>query len=312
VGARLATVLSVVAGALLAAQARVNGSLTPRLGPGSAVPTAAASFAVGTLALSVAVLATGTARPARARLLALRAAGVRLPSWWFLGGLGGAALVATTAYAVPRVGVALAAVSAVAGQTLGSLAVDATGIGPGGRHRPSSGRVTAVAVATLALAVAAVGRGGDLSPSLLLAVAGAGALTSVQAAANGHLRRETGQALVAALVSFTVGAVALAAVAGLLLAFGGAGPLRLPAPGDALLFAGGLCGAAYIALAATTVRVMGVLRLSLALTAGQLLCGVGLDLVVPTGSGLRAQTVAGAALALAAVGAAARAARRDA
>lgn len=311
-GGRLATLLSVVAGALLAAQSRVNGSLTPRLGSAAAVPTAAVSFAVGTLALTVAVLVSGTAGSARSRVAALRAAGTRLPPWLFLGGLGGAALVASTAYAVPRVGVALAAVGTVAGQSLGSLAVDATGIGPGGRHRPTVGRTAAVGVATLGLAVAVVGHGGDLRPGLLLVVAGAGALTSVQAAANGHLQRETGQALVAALASFTVGALVLLLLVGLLLALGAVGPLRLPPPGDALLFAGGLGGAAYIALAATTVRVVGVLRLSLALTAGQLLCGVLLDLVVPTGGGLRAPTVAGAVLAVLAVSVAARATRASA
>lgn len=307
-GARLATVLSVLAGALLASQSRVNGALTPRLGPGAAVPTAAISFCVGVLVLAAAVLVRGAHVPAGAALQQ----GPRPRAWWFSGGLAGAALVGATAAAVPSAGVALTAVSAVAGQTVGSLVVDTVGLGPAGRQPLSPGRLAAVAVAAVGLVLAELGRGGAVRPGLLALVAVAGALTAGQAAANGRLQAATGQALVAALTSFTVGALVLVAVTAALLATGTVGPLHLPPPRDALLFAGGLGGASYITIASTTVRVVGVLRLSLALTAGQLLAGVLLDLLLPGAQPLRLPTVLGAGVVLLAVMVAARAARAGA
>jgi len=68
------------------------------------------------------------------------------------------------------------------------------------------------------------------------------------------------------------------------------------------LYVGGALGAVYIALAAVAVAELGVLRLSLATVAGQLVAAVVLDVVWPSpGITLRYQTVVGAALTLVAV-----------
>lgn len=281
---------AVLAGALLALQSRINGALTTELG--SAVVTALWSFTVGTTLLLVTALVTGRWR--RASLL--RRAGLR---WWmWLGGLGGALLVASAAAAVPLVGVAPVAVAVVAGATAGGLAVDAIGLSPRGRQPLTLARVGGVALAVVGLAVGAVGSG-EIRPLLLGVVALAGAATAVQAAANGHLQRASGDAVVAASVSFLGGTLALLLVAGGLAAVGELPPLDWPPPSWRYL--GGVGGAAYITLAAASVGVLGVLRLTLCTVCGQLLGGLVIDTVAPTSDRPGLRTVLGALLTVAAV-----------
>jgi transporter family-2 protein len=284
------TLLAVAAGAALAAQARVNGALRSRLG--DAVVVALVSFTVGTVALVAAALATG-----RWRAVARLRDGTRW--WWWLGGLAGAALVASSAAAVPLVGVALTSVAIVAGATAGSLVVDRIGLSPRGRQRLTPPRLAGAAIAVAGLLVGTVGQSGDVRPWLLLLVGVAGFASAAQQAANGHLQRASGEALVAASVSFLVGTIALALVVATVAVSGALPSLHWPAsPG---LYLGGFGGAAYIALGAFTVPRLGVLRLTLGTVAGQLAGGVVLDALVPTARGLSAASVAAAACTLVAV-----------
>lgn len=280
------TVLAVVAGAALAAQARVNGALATRVG--DAVVAALVSFGVGSLALVTAALATGRWRAA-ARLRT----GTRW--WWWLGGLCGASLVASAAVAVPEVGVALTSVAIVAGATTGSLVVDRLGLSPRGHQPLTPPRLLGSALAVGGLALGSAGAGGDVRPLLLAVVAAAGFATALQQAANGHLHRRSGEALVAASVSFLVGTLALAVAVAVLR------PALHGWPGNPGLYLGGLGGAAYIALGALSVGRLGVLRLTLGTVAGQLAFGVVLDAVVPTGGGLRPASILAAACTLLAV-----------
>jgi transporter family-2 protein len=289
----------VVAGALLAGQARVNGGLADRLGEdtSAAVLTALVSFAVGTVAVVTALLASPRARRGVRRW---RRADVK---WWYcIGGLGGASLVGASAAAVPVIGVALLSVCVVAGQTAGSLAVDEVGLAPGGRRPISLFRIVGSLLAVGALFLGAAGEiGGRAEPALFAAVAAAGFLVAGQQAVNGRLRLATGDARVAAAVSFVGGTVALAVVTGVL-ALNGRYADGLPWPDDPVLYLGGLGGAVYIVLGAATVTRLGVLRLSLASVAGQLLGSVLLDVVVPApGEELHLSTVAAVVLTLVAV-----------
>jgi transporter family-2 protein len=278
--------LAVLAGAALAAQARVNGALRDRVG--DAVVAALVSFTAGTLVLVAAALATGRFRNA-ARLRT----GTRW--WWWLGGLAGALLVGSSAAAVPDAGVALTSVAIVAGATVGSLVVDVLGVSPRGRQPFTVPRVLGSALAIAGLLVGTAGQRGEVRPLLLGVVGFAGFCTALQQAANGHLQRRSGEALVAASVSFLVGTAALA------LAVGVSRPGPLDWPGNPGLYLGGLGGATYIALGAYTVPRIGVLRLTLGTVAGQLVGGVLLDAFVPTAAGLTAASVAAAAFAVAAV-----------
>ena len=280
----------VLAGALLAAQARVNGALDQRLGATSAdsVLVALVSFSLGTVVVFAIVLAT---RDARRVWTAWPRARVR---WWYcLGGIGGASLVSVSAAAVPLVGVALLSVCTVAGQTAGSLVVDEVGLASGGRRPLSGNRIAGAGLAVVALAIGAIGhvRGG-VSPALYVSIALAGVLVAGQQAVNGRLREATGQASIAAAVSFLGGTFVLAVATGVLAVLG-----RYPAlswPHELWLYTGGIGGALYITLGAATVARLGVLGLTLASVAGQLLGSVVLDLTVPAaGEHLTTSTVIG-------------------
>jgi transporter family-2 protein len=285
------SVLAVVAGTALAAQARVNGALRERAG--SAVAVALVSFTVGTVFLLGAAAVTG-----RWRAAAKLQHGTR--PWWWLGGLAGAALVASSAAAVPLVGVALTAVAVVAGATVGSLVVDRIGLSPRGRQPLTPPRLAGAALAVGGLVVGTIGRHGDVRPWLLLLVGAAGFASAAQQAVNGRLQQHTGEALVAASVSFLVGSTALALLVATLASLRALPPLHWPAaPG---LYLGGLGGAVYIALGAYTVPRLGVLRLTLGTVAGQLAGGVVLDALTPsTRTGLDAASVLAALCTLAAV-----------
>ena len=285
---RLLLLAVVVAGALLGLQGRINGELGHRLG--SAVAAALVSFTIGTACFVAIVVARH--RSAFRRLL-------RDPgrAWWWLGGLAGAAVVASTAEGVPQIGVALVSVCIVAGTAVGALAVDELGLGPGGRQRLSATRVGGAVLAVLAVALGALGDDkASVRPLLFAALFAAGAASAWQQAANGQLRRTT-SVPVASLVSFTGGTLVLLAVTA---ARGDLGVGSWPA--EWWLYVGGLLGAVYIALAAASVSRLGVLRLSLATVAGQLLGAVVLDVVWPApGIQLHVTTVIGVVLTFVAV-----------
>jgi len=293
-GARPALAAAVLSGAAVALQQQVNGQLKEVLG--NALLAAVVSFGTGLVCVAAVVLA----RPAaRATWPAVRT----VPLWQRLGGLGGASLVAVGAAAAPKLGVALLTVGLVAGTTTGGLVVDRVGLGPGGRHALTAPRVGGALLCLLAVAISVQGGGvRAAAPLLLVLVVAAGAATSLQQALNGRVRATTRDASVATLVNFLVGTTALVLALALSAALSGLHPLAWPGPGHWYLYLGGPLGATFVAIAAVVVRVLGVLRLGLAVTAGQLVGAVLLDRAFPApGTSLAAATVIGAALTLVAV-----------
>ena len=292
--ARLPLAAAAAAGALVAVQQRLNGELATRLD--DALLAAVVSFGTGLLAVAAVVLSRPTARRGM-RLL-------RTVPWHHrLGGLGGAVLVAVGAAAAPQIGVALLTVGLVAGQTTGGLVVDRLGLGPGDGHRLTAPRVFGAALCLVAVAISVLGESArSASPVLLLLVVTAGFLIAVQQAFNGQVRRATGQASVATLVNFVVGALGL--LLGLVLhaATGGLSVAAWPGLDSWWLYLGGPMGATFVAVAAVVVRRLGVLRLGLATIAGQLTGATLLDVVSPVHGGrLDALTLVGVVLTLVAV-----------
>lgn len=303
---RLALVVATLSGALVAVQTRVNAALAVDLG--DALLAAVVSFGTGLVAVAAVVAGRPAARQA---LGAVR----DVPRWALLGGLGGATLVAVAAFSAPRLGVALLSVGIVAGQTTGGLLVDRLGLGPGGLHRLTGPRIAGAVVCLLAVVVSVAGRGaGPASPLLLVPAVLAGLLISVQQALNGRVRRITGDAAVATLVNFVGGLAALLVVYGLAGLVRGGYPVGgWPDAGHAWLYAGGPLGATFVAVAALSVRLLGVLRLGLAVIAGQLAGAVVLDLTLPAAAhGVAAATLAGVALTFGAVAITGRAVREPA
>ena len=256
---------AVVSGAFVALQQRINGDLGHDLGD----PLVAAVVSFGTGLVLMAVLVV------RRRSLLPRVAGV--PWWLRLGGLGGASLVLVGATAAPQIGVALLTVGLVAGSVMGALVVDRAGLAPGG-HRPITGpRLAGAALCLVAIAVSTAEGVRSASPWLLALVVVAGVLICFQQAFNGHVRQAT-DATVATFVNFVVGTTALLLGLAVRAAVTGIHLHRWPGADHWYLYVGGPIGAAFVAVAALVVRPLGVLRLGLAVTAGQILGSIVVDL----------------------------------
>lgn len=292
---RLAGAAAVGSGAAVAVQQHLNGRLEQALG--EPLLTALVSFGTGLLCVAAVVVA----RPAERRACAA----VRdVPVWQRLGGLGGAGLIAVGAAAAPVIGVALLTVGLVAGQTAGGLLVDRAGLGPGGRQAVTGPRAAGAALCLLAVGVSVPGRGvREAAPLLLALVVAAGFGIAVQQALNGRVRVTTGSAAVATLLNFLVATTVLVVALALHAAVADYAVEAWPGAGSWWLYTGGPIGAASVAVATVVVRALGVLRLGLAVIAGQLVGAVLLDVGLPApGTRLSPYTVAGAALTLVAVG----------
>ena len=203
-----------------------------------------------------------------------------------------------SAVAAPEVGVALLTVALVCGSTGGSLPVDAAGLGPAGRRPITLPRVAGVLLAITATAIGAAGARGHPDMLLLALALGAGVLMSLQSAANGQLARATGEPWAASLVNVTVGFAVLGAVAIVTLATSSLDGM----PSNPLQYVGGLLGAFVVVVGATAVQTLGILRVGLAMVAGQMAGALVVDLVAPApGEAVTAATVIGVLLTMAGV-----------
>jgi bacterial/archaeal transporter family-2 protein len=266
-----------VFGAMLAAQARVNGALGEQLGDGYLA--ALLSFVVSVLCT---LLVLPFWRPGQTGIRALiRAVGARQIPWWHLaGGAAGALFVVAQSLTAAVLGVAMFTVASVSGQTIGGLVIDRTGFGSLPPTRLTWPRLTGSALALVAVVVAVSPQLQGEIPFWMLVlplIAGFGA--GFQQAANGEVREASGSAHTAGLVSGVVGTAVLAVVV--------AGGLVITGPPPALptdwwLYTGGLLGALFIAGGALVVRFTGVLLLGLGMIAGQLVASLLLDILLPT------------------------------
>lgn len=298
----LPTALAVAAGAGVALQSYINGRLGRQLGAGELA--AVVNNTIGLFALTGLVVATRALPRARS---AVRA-GAPVKWWYLLGGAGGALLVASAAIAAPKIGVALLIVAIVCGQTAGSLVADSAGMSPAGRAGATRLRIAGVLLAIAAVAISAFGARAHLDLALLAFAVAAGFAVALQQAANGQLARSTGEPLVAGMVNFAVGLTVLLILAWIVTGFHTAHGWDAPP----LEWIGGLIGATIATGSAVLVSRLGVLGLTIAITAGQTAGALVIDLVAPVpGEGVTAETVVGVFLAFAAVALTARDRRRE-
>lgn len=115
----IAFLITALIGASLAVQVGLNSIM--RIHAGSAVTAAFINFAVGTLVLAAAMFALRVPVPSGAQLGAA-------PWWVWLAGCAGAAYVASSAVIGPLIGGAAFLALIVAGQMIGSLALDHYGV----------------------------------------------------------------------------------------------------------------------------------------------------------------------------------------
>lgn len=274
--------MGTLAGTAASLQARVNGELSAVTGHGAWA--ALVSFVGGALG----ILVLSAALPeVRRGLGVLRGALQRreIGRWVVVGGLIGASVVLVLSSAVPLVGVALATVALVGGQTASSLVVDWLGLSGGRRRSPSIVRVGASLLALVGVALASSGQDSasvSLTTVLLVAAAVlAGGLGSVQAAANARMHGVAGQPLTAVLVNMLVGVAGLALV---VLGAWKAGFVPSPRSWDApwWAFTGGLLGIILVTLLTWVATHVGILMMTLTALTGQLVTAVLLDLLAPT------------------------------
>lgn len=284
--------VAVAVGAGISVQLFLNGRLGQSLG--SFELAAAANTTTALLALVVVAALSGTRERA---VTGLRQRPVHRRWHWFIG-ITGAYMVLLAAFAAPRLGVALLIVALVCGQTAGALAVDHFGVSPAGRQPITAPRIIGTALALIAVAIGAFGAPVDPQPVLLALVVLAGALSALQQAALGHLARSTGEPVAAGVINFVVGALVLVVIA--LALTGGIAPNGWTSA-PPVQWLGGLIAAVMTVVIARLVPRIGVLRMMLALVAGQTLGAVALDLVVPGTGGVTAATLIGVLLTLVAV-----------
>lgn len=194
--------LGVFAGFLVPWQTLANNHL--RLSTGSPYAASLISYSVGTFALTIACLLSGRLENS---LLAFEA-----PWWMWLGGICGVVALTGNVLLFSRLGAVETVVLPVAGQILMGLLIDQFGW----FHAPTD-PLTLVrmigACVVMAGVMVIVGRPrGEVHQGLWgwrIAGVGFGALLAVQTAVNGQLAKIVGSPMVAAQVSFAVGAAVL-------------------------------------------------------------------------------------------------------
>ena len=275
-----AVLLAALSGAFVATQGRLNGDLATA---GAGALLAAWTSYVGTLVtVAVVVVVQGRAVPT-ARILREDARW-----WWYAVGLCGVPIVVTFALGIPVVGVAIASVCAVAGQTVAGLGLDARGVGVPVALRVTGRRLVAALVAVVGL-VLAVGSGPTTSLGTVIGLGAlmfvGGAVLAGQQAGNGRVNLLTGDAVLPALTSSAGGTVGVSVLVGIAAATGRLHGVSLPdQPGQWYLYLGGPLGAAITVCAAWSIRHLGTFALTLGVVVGQMVTAVGVDLVSGIGA----------------------------
>lgn len=289
--------IAVIVGGLSAWQARINGDLGQELDNGYLAGLIA--LVTGLIVISIAMAVSPSGR----RGLRLVNTAIRtgtMPWWYTMAGAAGALLVLSQGITASLLGVALFTVAIVSGQTISGLIIDRNGFGSMAPTPVTYTRLIGSALTLVAVSWAVSAQMvGDIPIWLIVLPFAAGLALGWQLAANGQVRLAGDSALAATFINFVVGTVLLVIAAIINVAFVG-WPEQWPT--NPLLYAGGLIGVLFIAVATVLVRITGVLLLGLGTIAGQLLASLLLDIVAPVAGHVIAwTTVAGTILTLLAV-----------
>jgi bacterial/archaeal transporter family-2 protein len=288
--------LATAGGVALAVQGKLNSELGLALQ--DRIGAALVSFATGFAAV---LLFTVAVPSVRARLGGLGQVLQQrsYPRWYLVVGAVGAFYIFTQTAAVPAVGLSLFTIAIVTGQMVSGLLVDRLGLGAGRTIAVSVRRVCAAVLALAAAVTAAVphfdggGQHGLLLVLMLLPLV-SGLLQSVQQGMLGRMAAVHGSPAISTLLNFGVGVVLLLILWLVQAAASGRAVLATPAW---WLYIGGPLGTLVLGSATICVASLGVLVMTLAITGGQLVGSVVLDVLWPSaGSVVDAATLAGIGL----------------
>jgi len=272
--------LSAFSGVLIAAQSKVNGALSVKMG--DSLEAAIVSFSTGLLFVTLICLSQSQLREAFKDIFKAVSAG-QMRAWTLVAGALGASFVAMQTYAVPIAGVALFTVASLAGQTAVSLWVDKLGLSGGVKSMISKRRVIAALITVLAVLVSAWDRL-SMSDFSILAIGlalFAGSWVGFQRALNGQINSHSKRAFATAQLNFITGTTFLLILLLIRSAFTDHSIMNFTtAPW--WMFLGGSIGVIYIALSAHIVQHLGVLEFTLFSVGGMLIGSLAIDLLFPT------------------------------
>ena len=269
----IAISLSVVAGALIAVQSRVNGELAIALSDG--LFAAFISFAIGTVLIAVPFVFS---KKERIKLsVATKSLGRQLPVWMTLGGFFGGFFVMMQGLVAPEIGVTLFTLAIVSGQAAAALMVDSFGMLGLAKRKLSLARLIGAGIAIVGLVLSS-GLGVQAVSALIVLPFLAGFGSGFQQAINGRLATKTDSVLISTFINFVTGTALIAAA---VLVFVGVPDLSAGLPTDPLLYLGGPVGGIFIFIQVMVVRQIGVLALGLSLLLGQVVASLGLDIIAP-------------------------------
>jgi transporter family-2 protein len=255
--------LAPLVGAMLTLMNGVNSRLS--LYAGSLVSTLVIHV-VGLAAVSLALLARREeARPGR------------IPLYFYAGGLVGVGTVFACMYAFAALGASLAVAIALLGQTLFSVAVDATGFLGRTRYPIRARRLPGIGLAIVGVAVMA-GSWRANAPAMLVALA-SGILPGLSFILNSELGRRKG-IFRSTRVNYVVGLAATLLLVALIRPPLGAAASAVLAAGPLLALGGGLLGVAVVAAISFIFPRVPAFSATLLLFSGQALAGLAIDFAV--------------------------------
>jgi len=205
--------------------------------------------------------------------------------WWFAVGLFAVPIVVGFAWGIPLIGVALASVCVVAGQSVASLTLDAYGIGSRQAVGVTPRRLIAVVLALVGLVIAATGGSeygggaGAVLAALVLFIAGA--LSVGNQAGSGKIVGLVKDPFIAAITTSAGGFVGIALIVLGMFAFGTLQNTVWPT--EWWLYLGGLLGFLAGVAGAFSVRHLGTFVLSITTLGGQMATGLIVDAFSPIG-----------------------------
>jgi transporter family-2 protein len=272
--------LSAFSGVLIAAQSKVNGALSVKMG--DSLEAAIVSFSTGLIFVTLICLSQSQLRAAFKDIFKAVSAGQMRP-WTLVAGALGASFVAMQTYVVPIAGVALFTVASLAGQTAISLWVDQLGLSGGVKSMISKRRVVAALITVFAVLVSAWDRL-SMSDFSILAIGlalFAGSWVGFQRALNGQINSHSKRAFATAQLNFITGTTFLFILLLIRSVFTDHSIMNFTtAPW--WMFLGGSIGVIYIALSAHIVQHLGVLEFTLFSVGGMLIGSLAIDLLFPT------------------------------
>ena len=273
-------ILSALSGLLIAAQSKINGELSFKMG--DSLEAAFVSFSTGLLFITLISLTQPKLRSAFKEIFKAVKEGQMRP-WTLIAGALGASFVAMQTYVVPIAGVALFTVASLAGQTAISLWVDQLGLSGGVKSVITKRRVIAALITVFAVLVSTWDRL-PMSNFSVLAIGlalFAGTWVGFQRALNGKINSFSKRAFATAQLNFITGTSFLFSLV-LLRSLFTDHSISNFTTAPWWMFLGGSIGVLYIALSSHIVQHLGVLEFTLFSVGGMLIGSLAIDLLFPT------------------------------